>query len=77
MCNLVLIGGTDSATLFIHNPDMGISIATDRLNCDLTVQLLNGQFINLKLVVRILKTNICIYKFNNLFHTGLLDIRQS
>lgn len=57
MCNLILVGRIDSATLFIHNPDIDISIATARFDCDLTAQLLNGQFINLKLVVRILKAN--------------------
>lgn len=57
MCNLILIGHIYSATLFIHNPDIGISIATARFDCDLTAQLLNGQFIKLKLVVRILKAN--------------------
>lgn len=59
-CNVVLVGLSDPATPFTYNPESGISIATASFNCDL-VQFLKGQFINLKLLVKILKANSGLY----------------
>lgn len=53
----VFIEHIESATLFIHNPDIGIFIAP----ANLTTQLLNGQFIHLKLMVLVPKANSVLF----------------